>query len=106
MRTYFKPGQWNAICDVCGFRFKSDELMKRWDGLMTCHKDYEQDHPQKYLRVDAEKSQDVEYVRFEPTDTFISVSYRDPPICTAGGSTAIVGMAIAGCAVVLRYLEG
>lgn len=49
--TYYAPGKWNVICDVCGVRFKSDEVRKRWDGLIVCPKDWEPDHPQKYLRV-------------------------------------------------------
>lgn len=50
MKTYFKLGSWNVTCDVCGFRFKADKLRKRWDGLMTCSKDWEPRHPQDFLR--------------------------------------------------------
>lgn len=45
MKTYFKKGAWNAICDVCGFQFKSTEMRERWDGMMVCHDDYETRHP-------------------------------------------------------------
>jgi hypothetical protein len=51
MKTWFKSGSWNAVCDVCGFRFKADKLKRRWDNLMVCEQDYEMDHPQKYIRV-------------------------------------------------------
>ena len=70
----YKKGQWNAICDACGFEFKSSELQKRWDGLMVCSKDFEHDHPQKYLRV-REDSSSVPWVRNEPADTFKHVCY-------------------------------
>ena len=86
----YKPGQWNVHCDVCGFKFKSSEIKKRWDGLMVCHQDYELDHPQKFLRVPQEKIT-VDYVREQSDDTFIYV-------CTARGATAFVGLAEAGCA--------
>ena len=43
-------GQWNAICDVCGFKFKSGDLKLRWDGLMVCQEDYEQRHPMDYFK--------------------------------------------------------
>lgn len=74
MRNYYKSGSWNAICDICGFKHKADELRKRWDGLMVCSKDYELDHPQKYLRVH-ETGEAVPWVREEPVNTFISVCY-------------------------------
>jgi hypothetical protein len=38
----------NAICDVCGFKFKNFELKKRWDGFMVCKNDYEMRHPMDF----------------------------------------------------------
>ncbi len=70
----YKKGQWNVICDSCGFEFKSSELRKRWDGLMVCEQDFELDHPQKHLRVH-EDSSSVPWVRDEPADTFVEVCY-------------------------------
>ena len=29
-------GDWNAICDRCGFKFKASELKKTWDNLYVC----------------------------------------------------------------------
>lgn len=49
-RTHYVPGDWNAICDVCGFKFKASQLMKRWDGLMVCREDFETRHPQDFMR--------------------------------------------------------
>ncbi len=49
-KTYFKSGDWNAICDVCGFKFKASKLQKRWDGLMVCNQDFELRHPQDFIR--------------------------------------------------------
>lgn len=45
------PGTWATICDVCGFRFPSDKLQDRWDGLKVCHKDWELRHPQDFIKV-------------------------------------------------------
>lgn len=89
MNTYFKSGRWNAICDVCGFKFKSDEMKKRWDGLMVCKADYELDHPQKYLRV-REDSSSVPWVRDEPADQFRFV-------CYLWASAGYAGLGEAGC---------
>lgn len=89
MQNYYKPGCWNVICDTCGFEFKSDEMKRRWDGLMVCKDDYELDHPQKYLRV-RETGQAVPWVRSEPTDQFIE-------ICTIITSSGYAGLGTAGC---------
>lgn len=37
MRNY----EYNALCDVCGFKFKASQLKKRWDGFMVCNDDWE-----------------------------------------------------------------
>lgn len=89
MKTYFKAGSWNAVCDACGFRFKSHQLKKRWDGLMVCSKDYELDHPQKYLRVHPD-NQTVPFVRPEQ-ESFIH-------FCDIEGSSGLADMAEADCA--------
>lgn len=88
--TYFKSGGFNALCDVCGFKFKSDELKKRWDGLMVCDADFEHDHPQKFLRVREDKIA-VPWARPRPEDLFIFV-------CTAAGATSFADVATADCA--------
>lgn len=88
--TYFKSGGFNALCDVCGFKFKSNELKKRWDGLMVCEGDFEHDHPQKFLRVREDKIA-VPWVRPRPEDLFIT-------LCTAAGATAFADLATADCA--------
>jgi len=50
------PGNWKVACHVCGFWFPSDEIKKRWDGLLVCHKDYETRHPQTLIKIRGEKS--------------------------------------------------
>jgi hypothetical protein len=87
--SWYKPGAWNVICDVCGFRLKSTDVRKRWDGLMVCHVDYETDHPQKYLRVREDK-QAVPFTR-KPVDAFVD-------ICYLWGLSAYADLASADCA--------
>ena len=55
MKTYFLNGAWNVVCDVCGLRFKSVDIVRRWDGAMTCRKCYEPRHPQDFIRVRDER---------------------------------------------------
>lgn len=77
MRNIYKPGQWNAICDRCGFKFKSSELKKDWQGLMVCEHDYELRNPQDFLRVRPEKIA-PDWARPESVDVFFTpLGFRD-----------------------------
>jgi hypothetical protein len=55
MKNHLILGNWNALCDSCGRKFKANQLQKRWDGLMVCQEDWEQRHPQDLLRVQREQ---------------------------------------------------
>lgn len=66
------PGTWKVVCDVCGFWYRSDEIKQRWDGLYTCHKDWEVKHPQLYIRIPPETIVPP-FVRPDPEDVFINV---------------------------------
>ena len=50
-QNHLELGNWNALCDVCGMKFKATELRKDWRGLMVCSNDFELRHPQDFLRV-------------------------------------------------------
>lgn len=90
MLNYFKSGTWNCICDVCGFEFKSDELTKRWDGLLVCKQDFEFDHPQKHIRV-RETGIGVTPARPDPEPAF---NY----VCYLFGANAFADLGEADCA--------
>ena len=87
---------WLVICDVCGFEFRSDQVRKRWDNLIVCEKDYETRHEQEFLRTRAECN-DLPFVRPEPADTFINVTYRAVTECSVLDKRGIAGYGIAGC---------
>jgi hypothetical protein len=70
-------GDYNAICDVCGFKFKASELRRRWDGMMVCLLDYEERHPQDLIKIRPDR-QAVPWSRPEPTDTFVTPAPIDP----------------------------
>ena len=60
----YKPKNWNALCDSCGFKKKSDELRLRWDGLMVCADTcWEPRHPQDFLRAIKETSNKLPWSR-------------------------------------------
>lgn len=88
-KTYLRLGDYNAICDVCGQKYKASELMKRWDGLMVCKDDFEVRHPQELIRPIKERNS-VPWTRPRPEDDNVEV-------CTLLGVTAIAGQAVAGC---------
>jgi hypothetical protein len=93
-KTYWRTGDWNAICDVCGQKFKASQLTKRWDGLMVCHDDWEMRHQQDLIRPVKERNS-VPWTRPRPNDIEVLV-------CTPSGTSAVAGMAIAGCMVAGR----
>ncbi|MFN7882058.1 MAG: hypothetical protein ACK5PF_03455 [bacterium] len=77
MKNFLELGNWNALCDSCGRKFKANQLKRRWDGLMVCEEDYELRHPQDFLRVQRERIS-VPFARPYPAyDTFIPVPYID-----------------------------
>ena len=74
MHDYFKLGDWNAVCDTCGFKFKASQLKKRWDGLMVCSKDWEPRHPQDLIKAPTE-TPGVPWSRPEREDVYVDVTY-------------------------------
>lgn len=83
MQNHLISGNWNALCDSCGRKFKALDLLKRWDGLMVCREDWETRHPQTLLKVQKEKIT-VPFVRPYPAqDTFVTsdvleIEYANP----------------------------
>ena len=92
MRNHLQLGNFNALCDVCGFKFKALNLKKRWDGLIVCKDDYEARHAQDFLRVQKERIA-VPFSRPYPEeDTFISY------ICSVWGRYGMADIGTADCA--------
>jgi len=51
--NYLKHGDWNAICDQCGFKFKASQLRKTGDKdkpLYVCRECWDPYHPQDDLK--------------------------------------------------------
>lgn len=70
----YVPGDWNAVCDVCGFEYKASELKDRWDGLKVCDKDWETRHPMDFIKA-PRGEKPLPWTRPEPTDQFVTVDY-------------------------------
>ena len=68
----FDLGKWNAICDRCGFEYKSDQLRLEWTNLRTCcgpgtNECWEPRHPQDFVKGKPDR-QAPPWVRPEPPE--------------------------------------
>lgn len=84
------PGNWKVTCHVCGFWYPSDEIRKRWDGVLVCPKDYETRHPQTLIKIRGERAFPSFVSKDLSPDT--EVAY-----CDIVTSSAYTGLGTAGC---------
>lgn len=73
----FRSGDWLAVCDRCGFTFKSHQLRKEWTGLRVCDGPstngcWETRHPQEFVKG-REDRQTPPWTRPEAPDVFLPV---------------------------------
>lgn len=87
----YDSGLWKVICDECGREFKSNELRKRWDGLMVCDGDWEPRQPQDFVKAVADKMVPP-FTRPEQSDQFVN-------FCTPDGISDIPYFAVPGCCI-------
>lgn len=81
--AYISGDPWR-ICDRCGFKYRSSQTFRTWDGLYVCREDFETRHPQDFVRG-RKDNQNVPNARPEPLDTLIG------PLLTKIGVAAVVG---------------
>lgn len=84
---YLKLGDYNAVCDQCGFKFKFSQLKERWDGMMVCHADWEPRHPRDFPRPPRAEHQ-VRRTRPVPSIIYDSVTYSQTPTVPSGTMTS------------------
>lgn len=70
-------GDANAICDVCGFKFKLSKLRKRWDNAMCCNKDWEPRNPLDRIKGKGERNY-IRDARVEQTWQFLGENEVQP----------------------------
>lgn len=85
----YRPGDWLAVCDICGFRFFASELTKNWKNEYVCKSDLELRHPQEFIRVRPERI-GVPWARPEGADIYL-------PVCYLWERSAYAGLGTAGC---------
>jgi len=47
---FYKAGEWNFYCDLCGKKAKSGTAVKTWDGHYVCKSHKEARNPQDFRR--------------------------------------------------------
>lgn len=90
---FLNLGDWNAMCYVCGRKYKADTMVRHWQGYWVCPKDWEARHPQDFVRG-IKDTQIPPWTQPLPTDsTFVT-------FCTVQTQTDITDSAVADCAIV------
>lgn len=69
MRNFYEPGQWNVICDRCGFKKKAKDLRAEWTGLMVCVGCLDSRHPQTLIDIPKDNPS-TPWARPESADVF------------------------------------
>lgn len=90
MQSYYKDGDYNAVCWECGSVRKFSELKKHWKGYYVCPEHWEPRHSQDFVRGTTD-NQTVPYPQPE-SDTLL---YQ----CTILGIQSVSGYAVSGCAI-------
>ena len=91
-REYYVAGLFNIYCMSCGRKYKSNEIRKRWDGLLVCDEDWEPRHPQDFVRGIQERSNILPF-------SFDNDGSVNGGACTLANSVGIAGLGVAGCMV-------
>ena len=103
-----KLGDWNAICDVCGFKYKASDLRMRWDNLYVCKDDFELRHPSDFFKGFPD-NQTVPWARLDDTctegSTYTDVAGNVINQDCAGNPSNVANIAVAGWAIAGFILE-
>lgn len=67
---HFRPGDFNRICDITGFKVKASDTREQWDGLIVRKESWDFRHPQDFVKGKRDK-QSVSRARPEGVDQFL-----------------------------------
>lgn len=90
--NFYKEGDFNRICDACGFKVKASGTRKQWNGLIVCKRHWEAQNQQDFLQAKVDKQwvvdprPDSEPV-FTQTGNYLSLS--DGEFVTLGSGEVI-----------------
>jgi len=97
---YMKLGDYNAISDRSGKKFKASEMRLQWNGLYVHYTEYEERHPQEFLKGREDK-QNVPWTRPDSNADTNTTTVDGKTLFTLNCSppVSIPGQAIPGCAI-------
>lgn len=84
----YVSGDFWRICDSCGWKVRASQTRKRWDGLMVCRADFEERHPQDFVKLRPERV-GVPDARPEPSATYIGALSTTLSADAAAGATSL-----------------
>lgn len=67
--TYYKDGDYNFYCDLCGRKEKASNASRTWDGFFVCKHHLERRNEQDFVRG-IKDDQSIPWSRSKPLDTF------------------------------------
>lgn len=85
--AYLKGDFWR-ICETCGFKKRASETRKRWDGLIVCMDDWEERHPQDFVKGVVDR-QNVPDPRPEAVNNFVGALSTTMLQAASAGATSI-----------------
>ena len=100
--TVGPSGQYNALCDVCGFKKKNWEMRKRWDGLWVCNEDWEPRHPMDFYKTRNDFHK-LPFIRSDNDGIDVGPPIYVPPsglVCSVTQIAPVIGQGTVGCVVV------
>lgn len=71
--NYYSDGQHNIICERTGFKIKSSQAKKEWDGSIVRRQSFEKRHPQDLIRSRQDQP-GVKDTRPRPDNYFLSIN--------------------------------
>lgn len=81
---YYKHGDQNAYCDVCGFKFKLSDMLDRWDGMKVDQACWEPRHPRDLPPPQRAEAPPQQGTGDEDTTNQLSVTYATSPSVPSG----------------------
>lgn len=91
---YYADGDYNAICSMCGHKFKASMLRRHWQGQWRCENCWEPRQPQDFVKATPDV-QTPPWTQVDEDGTYLAA-------CSFPQTLAIAGLGVAGCVVAGR----
>jgi|SRR5580765_2637634 len=86
---YWKPGDWNIICSICGTKLKFGDAVRNWQGMWRHVRCNEPRPAQDFVHAINSQEMAIPYPQ--------TMGEVDIQICTLETSGSLPGVAVGGC---------